>query len=158
MNPAFEPVTREITILLAEWEDLLLRLPSGLIQSKRNSQGRSIRQILGHLIDSASNNLHRAVHLQYRESPVDYPNYASHGNNDRWIAIQDYQTEDWYNMVMLWKYSNLHLLHVIRGIPDTKQGQEWLAGEDRRIRLDDMIIDYLGHFRLHLGEIKELIG
>jgi len=54
------------------------------------SQYRNIKQILGHKIDSASNNTHRIVYLQYRESPCDYPNYATKGNNDKWIAIQDY--------------------------------------------------------------------
>jgi hypothetical protein len=158
MNTTFGPIVHEISILLAEWEEQLLRLPPGLIETKRNSQGRTIRQILGHLIDSASNNIHRTVHMQYHESPVEFPNYASHGNNDRWIAIQDYQAEDWHTMIMYWKYSNLHLIHVISRIQDSSLGQVWSAGDNRVIRLDDMVTDYLRHFRLHLGEIKALIG
>ena len=41
----------------------------------------------------------RIVHLQYRESPLRFPNYASDGNKDRWIAIQNYQEEDWNLLV-----------------------------------------------------------
>lgn len=133
MIPSFEHVVREIHALLDEWEPRLLAMPADLIESRRNSQNRTIRQILGHLIDSASNNTHRVVHMQYRESPVEYPNYASHGNNDRWIAIQDYQTEDWHQIIMLWKYANLHLAHVITRIDPEKLANEWLAGEGRHI-------------------------
>jgi hypothetical protein len=59
---------------------------------------------------------------------------------------------------MYWKYSNLHLIHVISRIQDSSLGQVWSAGDNRVIRLDDMVTDYLRHFRLHLGEIKALIG
>lgn len=107
MNP-FELSCQTILNLLEEWEPRLLSLPQEIISERRNSQNRSIRQILGHLVDSASNNTHRIVHLQYRETPCSYPNYATHGNNDRWIAIQDFQHENWENLVNLWKYMNLH--------------------------------------------------
>lgn len=43
----------------------------------RNSQNRSIKQILGHLIDSPSNNNHRIVHLQYQPTSLVFPNYAT---------------------------------------------------------------------------------
>ena len=50
---------------------------------RRNSQDRTIKQILGHLVDSASNNMHRIVHFQYHDSPLHFPNYATNGNKDR---------------------------------------------------------------------------
>ncbi len=112
--------------------------------------------ILGHLIDSASNNIHRVVHLQYRESPVDFPNYATFGNNDRWIAIQNYKEEDWQEMISLWKSLNLHLAHVIRNIDESCLEKEWIAGPGRLITLGKMINDYMPHFRLHIGEIIDL--
>src|SRR4030042_1781974 len=105
MIKEFEPVIHEVLALIDEWEPKLHLLPNELITGRRNSQNRTIKQILGHMVDSASNNTHRIVHLQYRESPLIFPNYAINGNNDRWIAIQDYQNEDWNNMINLWKYS-----------------------------------------------------
>ncbi len=77
----FEKLTMEITGLISEWESKLLSLPEDVITVRRNSQNRNIKQIVGHLVDSASNNIHRAVHLQYRESPLVFPNYATFGNN-----------------------------------------------------------------------------
>ena len=85
----FEANNRELLQLIAEWEPKLLALTEEVITTRRNSQNRSIKQIVGHKIDSASNNTHRIVHMQYQPSPLQFPNYASNGNNDRWIAIQN---------------------------------------------------------------------
>jgi hypothetical protein len=153
----FEPVTREIATLIEEWESRLPDLSSEVITQRKNSQNRTIKQILGHLIDSASNNVHRYVHLQYRESPLEFPNYASEGNNDRWIAIQQYQTEDWEKMIRLWIYINYHLIHVIRHINPEKLGNVWIAAPGRHISLKEMVNDYLRHLKLHLAEITDLM-
>ena len=99
MIKEFEPITAGIITLIERWEDKLLELPTDVITERRNSQNRTIKQILGHLIDSASNNTHRIVHLQYQNSPMEFPNYAANGNNDRWIAIQNYQDENWENLI-----------------------------------------------------------
>ncbi len=144
--------------LIEEWETTLSSLKEDVIIERRNSQNRTIKQILGHMIDSASNNTHRMVHLQYRESPLDFPNYATEGNNDRWIAIQNYQDEDWNLLVQLWKYSNLHVVHVIQNIREDKLNNEWIAGSGKNITLEEMVLDYPGHFKLHLDEIDELIS
>lgn len=157
MNP-FEQDCQTIMGLLDEWEPRLLSLSEEIISKNRNKQNRTIRQILGHLVDSASNNTHRIVHLQYRETPMTYPNYATFGNNDRWIAIQDYQHENWQNLIQLWKYQNIHIVHVIRNVDEIKLGNQWISGENKLISLRENIDSYLPHFKLHLNEIEELIS
>lgn len=150
-------ITTEILKLIKTWEPKLESLPIETITERRNSQNRTIKQILGHLIDSTSNNIHRIIHLQNLPSPLTFPNYASFGNNDRWIAIQNYQNEDWMNMIQLWKYSLFHFCHVIQNVNDEKLDNQWIAGFDKLISLRDMIIDFLRHFKLHLSEINDLI-
>lgn len=157
MIKEFEAVVSDLLTLMEEWEPKLMLLPADVITQRRNSQNRTIKQILGHMVDSASNNTHRIVHLQYQESPLRFPNYASQGNNDRWIAIQNYQEEDWNNLVMLWKYSNYHLIHIIQQVDVSKLNNQWIYSEDKLISLKDGIIDYVRHFKLHLGEIRDLI-
>jgi len=157
MNP-FETSCQTILDLLEVWEPLLLSLPEETISERTNSQNRSIRQILGHLVDSASNNSHRIIHLQYRENPCSFPNYATNGNNDRWIAIQNFQHENWQNLVQLWKYANLHLVHVIRNVDQEKLGNQWQSSETELISLRENIEGYLPHFELHLREMEELIN
>ncbi len=151
-------VSQDIETLVIEWETILINLPEGVISQRRNSQNRTIKQIVGHIIDSSSNNTHRIVHLQYQATPLTFPNYATFGNNDRWIAIQDYQNEDWMSLIQLWKYSLLHVSHVIKNINIEKLNNEWISGPDKKITLKSMIIDFPGHLRLHLYEINELIN
>ncbi|MBN1820030.1 MAG: hypothetical protein JXR31_02220 [Prolixibacteraceae bacterium] len=156
MKTEFITISEEINSRISEWEPKLLELNNDVISERRNSQNRTIKQIVGHMVDSASNNTHRVVHLQYQESPFYFPNYATFGNNDRWIAIQDYQNEDWKTLVQLWKYSNLHYAHIIKNIDPEKLDNEWIASPDVNIPLKDMVVDYLRHLDLHLSEIQSL--
>ena len=142
--------------LMAVWEPRLSALSEDVVSNRRNSQNRNIKQILGHMIDSASNNTHRIIHLQYQSSPLIFPDYAALGNNDRWIAIQNYQTENWSDLVQLWKYSNRHIIHVINNVNPDKLDNIWLSALDEEVSLRNMIMGYLSHFELHLNEIEEL--
>ncbi|MBN1509532.1 MAG: hypothetical protein JW955_21975 [Sedimentisphaerales bacterium] len=153
-----QSVAEELLPLVETWEPKLLGLPTDVITQRRNRQNRTIKQIVGHMVDSASNNTHRIVHLQYQPSPLVFPDYANLGNNDRWIAIQNYQDEDWGDLVQLWKYSNLHIVHVIRNVDRGKLKNEWMSALNQRISLEAMILDYPRHFLLHLGEIDELVN
>ena len=153
----FESLTHEIVSFIEIWEPKLSTLPETILIKRRNDQNRTIKQILGHLIDSTSNNIHRVVHLQYQKSPFEFPNYATFGNNDRWIAIQNYQNEEWKAMVQLWKYSILHYCHVVKNIDTSKLENEWIAGPDRKITLNSLLVLFLDHLKLHLSEIDELL-
>lgn len=158
MIKEFAPITQGLLTMIDEWEPKLLGLSNEVISERRNSQNRTIKQIVGHMVDSASNNTQRIVHLQYQPSPLIYPDYANLGNNDRWIAIQNYQAEEWHCLVQLWKYSNLHIIHVINNVNMGKLDNEWITALNVNVSLKSMIIDYLRHFKLHLNEIDELIS
>ncbi len=153
----FDHITIELAQSVTEWEKKFDSLSEEQISAPRNRQNRNIRQIIGHMVDSASNNIHRVVHLQYQETPLEFPNYATYGNNDHWIAIQNYETEKWNDLVQLWKYTNLHLAHVIQNINPDKLENEWLADKDVKVSLKEMVEDFMPHFWLHISEIKELI-
>jgi hypothetical protein len=152
-----ETMTMGLISLVSTWEPKLAALDEKVLSQRKNSQNRTIKQILGHLIDSISNNTHRTVHLQYQKSPFEFPNYATFGNNDRWIAIQNYQDEDWNTMIQLWKYSSFHFCHVAKNVDLSKLGNEWVAGPGRNITLKELLVDFLRHFKLHLSEMDDLI-
>ena len=154
----FTKNNQELIRLIDEWEPKLSQLPEDIVTQRRNSQNRTIKQIIGHMIDSASNNTHRIVHMQYQASPLIFPDYANLGNNDRWIALQNYQDEKWHDLVQLWKYSNIHIVHVINNVSAEKLDNVWISALNNAISLKTMIIDYLQHFRLHLSEINNLIN
>lgn len=136
------------------WESRLLGLSVDIISNKRNSQNRTIKQLIGHLVDSASNNHQRMVRLQYQSNLI-FPDYTQ--DNDLWIAIQNYQDADWNNLVSLWKFYNLHIIQVIRNVDTSKLDNTWTDFEGNQVSLQDMINGYLSHLHLHISEIEEII-
>jgi hypothetical protein len=158
MRADFKIICNNLSAHIREWEPKLAALPEDTITNRKNIQRRSIRQIVGHMVDSASNNLHRIVHMHYQKSPVSYPDYANLGNNDRWIAIQNFQEEDWSELVILWSALNRHMIHMIKQVDESKLYQYWISALNEKVTLLQMITDYPLHFRLHLNEISALIN
>jgi hypothetical protein len=151
-------ITLELMDLIERWETNLKALSGNTISVKRNSQERTIKQILGHMVDSASNNTHRIVHLHYQESPISYPDYANLGNNNRWINIQNYQEEDWDLLISLWSATHRHIAHVITQTDPEKLNSVWTSALGEQVSLKDMITDFPRHFKLHISEIEALIN
>jgi predicted protein tyrosine phosphatase len=147
--------TDQIEQVVREWEPKLLALAEDVITQRHNHQNRTIKQLLGHLVDSASNNHQRMVRLQYNRELV-FPDYTQ--DNDRWIAIQDYQHSDWVNLVALWKSFNLHMVHLIKSIDKNALNNYWTDYEGNRVTLAEMIAGYPQHLKLHIGDIAELIA
>ena len=110
------------------------------------------------MVDSATNNIHRVIHMHYQESPVLYPDYATLGNNDKWIAIQNYQEEDWGELVQLWASVNRHMVHLIGQVDESVLNQQWISALNEKITLRALITDYPKHFKLHLNELSALIN
>lgn len=150
----FSNITEGIRQVIETEEPILLSLNNDVISTRFNSQKRSIKQLLGHLIDSASNNHQRMIRLQYN-NPLVFPDYTQ--DNDRWIALQDYQHADWNNIVQLWKSFNLHIMQVISSIDHSKLDNYWTDFEGNKVTLREMIEGYLWHVNLHISEIHELI-
>lgn len=150
----FLNVTGKIARYIDTWEHKLTDLPDETVTKRRNRQNRTIKQILGHLIDSASNNHQRMVRLQYHEKLV-FPDYQQ--DNDLWIELQDYQNADWLAIIQLWKYYNLHIIQIIHSVDQSKLGNSWQNFENQTVTLRQMIEGYTDHIELHLNEIQELI-
>lgn len=158
MTEPFKLIAGELSGLIQRWEPILRELSPDIVSLRRNIQNRSIRQIVGHMVDSASNNTHRIVHLQYQESPISFPDYANLGNNDRWIAIQNYQDEDWNVLVSLWTATHRHIAYVITQVDPGKLDSVWISALGVQVSLQDMITDFPRHFKLHISEIEALIS
>jgi DinB superfamily len=119
----------------------------------------SPKQILGHLIDSASNNHGRFVRAQFTDDLV-FPTYAQ----AEWVAAQRYQSAPWTDLVGLWRLFNLHLARVIEAIPVSVRMRPrarhnlheiaWQAvPQDLPATLEFFAHDYVGHLKHHLAQI-----
>lgn len=150
----FSNITNGIFEYIENWENRLHALPEDVISNRRNRQNRTIKQILGHLIDSASNNHQRMIRLQYNKN-LEFPDYQQ--DNDLWISLQDYQHADWNTTINLWKYYNLHMVQVIKSIDESQLQNTWKSFDNTNVSLQQMIEGYLGHIELHFNEIQQLI-
>ena len=150
----FRNITKKITELTENWVPILEKIPDEVYKNKRNWQNRTILQVMGHMIDSASNNHQRIVRLQYNKKLV-FPDYTQ--ENDLWIAIQDYQHANWHDTIQLWKFYNFHIIHVIQSIDLNKLENYWNDFEGTKVTLEQMIEGYLWHLELHLKEIQVVL-
>ncbi len=110
--------------------------------------GWSKKEILGHLIDSTANNHHRFVRAQ-QSNPLIFPRY----DPDFWVSAQSYQTAPWAALVELWGYYNVHLAHVMEGIPLEMSANATNIAADEPGTLGELVKDYLVHLRHHLSEL-----
>ena len=140
---------------LARFQSLLDVTPARLAQITEAVSARipapekwSKKQILGHLIDSASNNHQRFVRAQ-QDSPLHFPAYAQ----ELWVSAQNYEAESWQSLVECWAACNRHLLHVMRHIPAEKLGNICVIGDDKPVTLEFLAKDYLRHLEHHLAQI-----
>jgi hypothetical protein len=131
---ATEPRLRQIS----EAESILPALPGGW----------SRKQVLGHLIDSASNNHQRFVRALLQPS-LDFPGYDQNGN----VRVQAVQEAEWSLLVGLWAAYNRYLAHLIACIPVTKLDTPCRIGASEPVTLAFLASDYLTHLSHHLRQI-----
>jgi len=110
--------------------------------------GWSRKQVIGHLIDSASNNHQRFVRAALQAS-LDFPGYEQDGG----VRVQAPQEADWELLVSLWAGYNRYLAHVIDRLPESKLGTPCRIGSGEAVTLDFLTKDYLRHLVHHLRQI-----
>ena len=74
--------------------------------------GWSRKQVIGHLIDSASNNHQRFVRAMLQEE-LPFPDYDQAAT----VRVQAVQEAEWRMLISLWASYNRYLAHVIAQIP-----------------------------------------
>src|ERR1700690_2176262 len=76
------------------------------------SGGWSSKQVLGHLIDSASNNHQRFVRAAL-EGELEWPGYDQEGC----VRVEAFQQAPWPMLIDAWTGMNLLLSHVLANLP-----------------------------------------
>jgi len=119
----------------------------------------SRKEIVGHLIDSASNNHERFVRAQFTDDLM-CPTY----DQEAWVRVQRYSDAPWGELIALWRYFNVQLARVIEATPreirlrprerhnlDQVAFRRLPAGEPAT--LEYFMRDYVEHLEHHLGQI-----
>jgi hypothetical protein len=110
--------------------------------------GWSRKQLIGHLIDSASNNHQRFVRAALQDS-VTLPGYDQEG----WSRAQFVQDAPWGVLIALWANYNRYLAHVIAHLPAGKLDVPIHIGAYEPMTLSFVAEDYLVHLNHHLAQI-----
>jgi hypothetical protein len=129
-------------------ETILFQVPEAESNKPVLSGGWSRKQVLGHLIDSASNNQQRFVRAALQTS-LEFPGY----DQDGCVRVQAVEEADWTLLVSLWAGYNRYLAHVIAHLPDSKLETLCRIGLDEPVTLRFLAEDYLRHLLHHLGQI-----
>ena len=108
----------------------------------------SKKELIGHLIDSAQNNIRRFIVAQYEDEPtIIY-------NQDKWVAINNYQQWNAEDLNHLWYLLNKQMSFILKKnsaemsqricISDVSNTIEWLA------------TDYIKHLKHHMHQVLNL--
>ncbi|WP_163099759.1 DinB family protein [Peribacillus alkalitolerans] len=107
----------------------------------------SKKEILGHLCDSAINNINRFITIQYEEQPYVIPSY----NQDKWVVIQNYQSRPMEEILSLFIVLNQQIINIILKMPSEKLSYLCDIGNNQQKRLEWLLQDYLDHMEHHIN-------
>lgn len=111
----------------------------------------SKQQILGHLIDSALNNLKRFTDIQHAVEPFIVPSYKQ----AELVLANNYQHLPLEPLLELWKALNTQIINVVKNVPSEKfefpVDPQYDNGEMRTFEW--IICDYVAHLEHHLHQL-----
>lgn len=141
-------ITR-LNTLIEEVPAKILSLPAPDVNNKPSPLKWSKKEILGHLCDSALNNIPRAVRAQFEPKPFKIISYAQ----DDWVRLNGYQSQSIENVAGLWLSLNKQFVKVISLIPKDALSYACALYTGEIQTLEWLINDYLAHMEYHLKQI-----
>jgi hypothetical protein len=142
-----------------------LRALTAIEAARPRAPGKwSPKQIIGHLVDSASNNHGRFVRAQLADA-LRFEGY----DQERWVEVQKYREAPWRELVDLWEAFNLHIARVMDAAPEEERTKPradhvldrlaWVAvPEGEPTTLEYFMRDYVGHLKHHLRQIDPALA
>jgi hypothetical protein len=119
---------------------------------KRSAPGKwSMQEILGHLIDSAINNLKRFTEIQFLSQPYTIISYMQ----NELVIVNEYQNLPLPHLLDLWQSLNRQIVFVVKAIPVDKLNYpvdpQYESQEMKT--LGWIICDYVAHMEHHFRQI-----
>ena len=146
-NP-FSPIASDLGRTVAQAKSLLAKLDNA-DTSMRPSEGKwAKKEILGHLLDSASNNHQRFVRATLQGS-LTFPGY----DQNALVDLQNFAEVDWNFLVDFWAAYNRFLAHVIGQLPENAAKITCNIGNNPPATLEWIASDYVAHLKHHLNQI-----
>jgi len=141
-------VSQQLLDIVVRTERELSRLSDVQTSASPKDGGWSRRQVLGHLIDSASNNHQRFVRGMLSDE-FRGPAYDQNGC----VRVERFQEYNWSDLVGFWASYNRFLAHILAGVPEEKRKTPCFVGNYPVMTLEELAIDYVRHMQHHLDQI-----
>lgn len=128
-----------------------LKYPEEELRRKPEPNKWSKKELLGHLIDSATNNHLRFIKIQFMPEPFFVEGYFQ----DDWVRIQKYNEIDTKHLINFWKIYNEHILFIMQNTPEEKLNLK-ITAEQPFEEADTLFLlmkDYVDHIDHHLKQI-----
>jgi len=123
--------------------------------SKRHTPKEwTLKEIIGHLVNSASNHHQRFIGLQF-VSEMRYPEYQNF--HLEWLEREKFNELDFADLMLLWKQYNIFIAHVISRVDKSKLGNAFIM-ETKTLTLKALITDYVNHLKGHLKQFEETLS
>lgn len=109
----------------------------------------SKKEILGHLIDSAINNLQRFTEIQFLEKPFAIKRY----NQDGLVKVNAYQKADLNELFDLWLCLNERITTIMKVQTEETLAFEIVLPDGEKSDLKFLMEDYVVHLEHHLKQV-----
>ena len=110
------------------------------------------KEVIGHLVDSAVNNLGRMVRLQI-EAGLSLPGYQQM----EWVKLQHYAAREWAQVLALWFALNEHVAWMIAHVEKEQLANRGVI-EGEPLTLGFLMEDYVAHLEHHLRAMRLWLG
>jgi broad specificity phosphatase PhoE len=147
MNP-FSSIASDLGRTVAQAKPLLLKLDNADTTARPSENKWAKKEILGHLLDSASNNHQRFVRASLQGS-LTFPGY----DQEKLVDLQRFADVDWSFLVDFWAAYNRFLAHVINSLPAEAAIVTCNIGDNKPATLEWIAADYVAHLKHHLNQI-----
>lgn len=143
-----QQIITDLEKILLEYTPLLNKINEADFFIKKSVDSWSKKEILGHLVDSAQNNIRRFVMVQYEQNPhIVY-------NQNVWVNAAGYQNYNTADLIQLWILLNRHICILLKNIPASVEMNECLTDSFHSIKW--IAADYNKHLLHHLHQILNL--
>ena len=151
-------VESDLRAIVDAAERELLSLDDDAASRPREPGKWSPKEVIGHLVDSASHNHRRFVRAQLTDDLV-FDGYEQ----EAFVTLQRYAQSPWAELVALFSAYNRHIAHLIAAIPRETRERERArhnlhqvafvpVPQDRPATLEYFMRDYVDHLEHHLAQ------
>jgi hypothetical protein len=144
-----QPIILNLEKIIHSYARRLTAMPEAVYVARSRPDKWSKKEILGHLVDSAQNNIRRFIVAQYEDNPAIA--YAQ----DAWVVCSNYQGYPTEDLVSLWTLLNRHIVIVLRQMSQ-ETAQRLCTMKDQAQSLEWVAADYCNHLLHHLHQILDL--